>query len=520
MTEIAINSEATQQLMILIEESTRASEITARYFIEPAPGTLLRTKSRFHHIIFGRRGSGKSSLLNKVHTEHLTQRIPSAFIDLEKFKGAIYPDVLLSILIQTFQEFEKWLDGAAILPSTKTSFWSKISSLKPAKRIAEVTKTSELSHNIANEIKRLEDLLHQEAVLHVEEETFDSKEESKSGSGSVDLQPISIEVGASGKNTNSTKRRHQYESNKHTELQKNVLRYQKIFDQIKMVSGSDVYLIFDDLYHITREDQASIIDYFHKIGKGGKFWLKIGTVRHRTDHYKNGNPPIGVKLGDDIDSIDLDVTLEKYATTKKFLFEILEGFAADKNVDLSDILTDGARDRLVLVSGGVARDFLSLFRKSVVEARDRVIAGKTSRGHRITAEDVNRASGQYYDDKLQELDKDISQDEKDLVMEDIEALRAFCFDIAESNCILVEKDRIKANAITIGELVDLKILHPIRSGLTVSKRQGKRFDAYMLDFSFYTGDRTKRDIDLIDFWKPNVSEEILRKVSLIYEQKT
>jgi hypothetical protein len=102
-------------------------------------------------------------------------------------------------------------------------------------------------------------------------------------------------------------------------------------------------------------------------------------------------------------------------------------------------------------------------------------------------------------------------------MSDIESMRNFCFNEAKSNCILVEKDRMKTTKITIGELVDLKILHPIRSGLTVSKRQGKRFDAYMLDFSFYTGERTKRDITIIDFWKSGSGDDILRKVSLIYD---
>lgn len=513
-----IYSQETQKLMILIEESTRASEITSQYFIEPAPGTLDRTKSRFHHIVFGRRGSGKSSLLNKIHTEHLAERVPSVFIDLEKFKGAIYPDVLLSVLIETFEEFQKWLEGAAVQPSNKTSFWDKISPFKPQKRLADKDETQKLSDVIRTEINDLQNLLLQEAEINIEEQTSTEKMQDYEAKASIDLKPISLNGGTSGNSKSAFSRRHQYESNKHTQLQKNVLKYRSLFKEIKEVSNSEVFLLLDDLYHINREDQASIIDYFHKIGKGGTFWLKIGTVRHRTEHYINGNPPIGVKLGDDIDSIDLDVTLEKYATTRKFLFEILSGFADSNNVDLSKILTDGARDRLVLVSGGVARDFLSLFRKAIEEARERVTAGKISRSSRVTAEDVNRASGKYYDDKLQELDKDITQAEKDLVMADIEALREFCFDKAISNCILVEKDRIKANHISIGELVDLKILHPIRSGLTVSKRKGKRFDAYMLDFSFYTGDRTKRDIDLIDFWKPNVSEEILRKVSLIYDQ--
>jgi hypothetical protein len=52
----------------------------------------------------------------------------------------------------------------------------------------------------------------------------------------------------------------------------------------------------------------------------------------------------------------LDVTLEKYAIAKRFLMSILRKFAVECNVDLGELLTDGAQDRLVLASGGVARD--------------------------------------------------------------------------------------------------------------------------------------------------------------------
>ena len=49
-----------------LEEATRASSSGVRRFIEPAAGTLQRATSRSHHIVFGRRGSGKSSLLSKA----------------------------------------------------------------------------------------------------------------------------------------------------------------------------------------------------------------------------------------------------------------------------------------------------------------------------------------------------------------------------------------------------------------------------------------------------------------------
>lgn len=86
----------------LIEEATRSTEEGVRRFVEPASGTLIRATSRQHHLVFGRRGSGKSSLLRKAAADLTVDRRPIAFVDLETFKGHAYPDVLLSILIETF----------------------------------------------------------------------------------------------------------------------------------------------------------------------------------------------------------------------------------------------------------------------------------------------------------------------------------------------------------------------------------------------------------------------------------
>src|SRR5262249_33332262 len=100
--------------------------------------------------------------------------------------------------------------------------------------------------------------------------------------------------------------------------------YQAIFDEMAEISRGDSFLFLDDLYHIRKEEQARVVDYIHSIAKGHKLWLKIGTIRHRSNWYAHGNPPIGMKLGDDADDIDLDFTLEKYALAKNFLHKILE----------------------------------------------------------------------------------------------------------------------------------------------------------------------------------------------------
>lgn len=112
-------------LMTHVEEAARSTEEGVKHFIEPAPGTLRRAASKRHHIVFGRRGSGKSSLLRKAAADLTIDRRPIAYINLEAFKGHSYPDVLISVLIKTLGEFEEWLKSAAIYPSTKKNFFGK-----------------------------------------------------------------------------------------------------------------------------------------------------------------------------------------------------------------------------------------------------------------------------------------------------------------------------------------------------------------------------------------------------------
>jgi hypothetical protein len=133
MSNDILNSQNLQTLVTKVEEAARSSEEGVKHFIEPARGTLRRAVNRRHHIVFGRRGSGKSSLLRKGGADLTTGRRPIAYVNLEAFKGHSYPDVLLSVLISTFQEFKQWIETAAVNPAHKTSFWDKLFGTKPAR---------------------------------------------------------------------------------------------------------------------------------------------------------------------------------------------------------------------------------------------------------------------------------------------------------------------------------------------------------------------------------------------------
>jgi hypothetical protein len=219
-----------------------------------------------------------------------------------------------------------------------------------------------------------------------------------------------------------------------------------------------------------------------------------------------------MKLADDADDIDLDLTLEKYSLAKQFLVRVLTGFADTAAIKpVSSFLTDGALDRLLLASGGVARDFLSIFRRSVDVARER---DGGPRGEKVGAEDVNIAAGEYDSSKREEFKRDTFDDDVPLEAE-FKKLTDFCLTKNNSNCFLLDKDDRGDEVELIHELVDLKLIHLVRSRVTVSGRRGRIYEAYMLDLSQYAGARKRRELEMIEFWRTG-SNEALRRASLIF----
>jgi hypothetical protein len=504
-------------LETLVEEAARSTGDGVRRFVEPASGTLSRATSRQHHLLFGRRGSGKSSLLRKAASDLTIDRRPIVFVDLETFKGHAYPDVLLSVLIETFGKFAEWLDTAAIAPSNKSSFWSRLFGSKPTRKPFDKTLAGQLSKDLRQAVQNLRDLLFAEDESEI---TISESAKAATGSSSTTGANIGDKVfkvtgnqSNSKNNENVVETSEKFVRNKINYLHRHILDYQDLFRRMATLSDGDAFLILDDLYHLKKRDQPSVIDYFHRIAKGNRLWLKIGTIRHRSQWYINGDPPVGAKLGDDIQEIDLDLTLERYASTREFLGKILDTFLGEAGLKRDDILTDGALDRLVLACGGVTRDFLGILRRAILIARER---GDTFRGEKVGAEDVNNASGEYDSSKREELSRD-TLDESDVLQQEFDAIISFARDYANANVFLVDRAIPEDKIDSIEELVDLRLIHRIKGAVTVSDRPGKKFEAFMLDLSQYSASRKKRDFELIEFWRPDATDKI-RRPGLIYKE--
>lgn len=278
------------------------------------------------------------------------------------------------------------------------------------------------------------------------------------------------------------------------------------------MSAREILTCFGRHVPHTKSRSADVIDYFHRIAKGNSLWLKIGTIRHRSRWYVNGDPPIGLKTSDDADEIDLDLTLEKFDSTKHFLVSVLEGFAQESNnVNLNTIINPGAMDRLTLASGGVARDFLAIFRKAVGVALER---GQDYRGVRIGSEDVNAAAGEHEPSKREELKRDTLEDQVEIEHQ-FEKVVNFCLNSAVANVFLVDKAATGHEWDLIQELVDLRLVHLVRSRITLRNDPGRLFEGYMLDLSQYAGSRKRREFEIVTFWEHDSADQ-LRRVKLIY----
>jgi hypothetical protein len=506
------------ELATLVEEGARATKKTTARFIEPAQGTLRRAESRRHHIVFGRRGSGKSSLLYKS-AENLSKRNhPVAYVDLEPFKGHHYPDILISVLLASLDKFKDWLLTADITETRKRLWYTCFLKQEKSQKSLLVSKIDTCLNELIKQLYLSDDTPLREKCFSSKSEKDSAVIKSKAGfKNPVSDSSIETDIASAVESNSGKEIQEEFKRSKIDYLHRKILDFHKIFNGLSKITGVDCFLFLDDLYHIRKVDQPNLLDYFHRIAKGNSFWLKIGTIKNRSTWYIHSPQPIGLKLGDDADDINLDLTLEKFSVSKEFLKSVLESYIESaQSPSLNDFIADGGLDRLVIASGGVTRDFLGIFRRSIDETRERLTKNKSHpRGEKIGAEDVNVAAGAYGETKMEEFKRDTLEDQKKLD-EAFNKIRIFCIDKTKSNIFLLDQDQKGIAPELVQELIDLRLVHHIKSRVTVSSHPGKIYRALLLDVSQYTGERKRRDLEMIDFWKES-NKETIRRAIYIYD---
>lgn len=306
-----------------------------------------------------------------------------------------------------------------------------------------------------------------------------------------------------------------------------VPQLQQVCARFCFQSGVSLFVFLDDVHYLKSSDVPKFLDLIHGVTRDNPVWLKVAGIQHQTRWFIP-DPPTGLQTGHDATIINLDVTLEQPEKTKEFLEKVLKGYVEDCNaLPLRNVINAAALDRLVLASGGVPRDFLTLCAASIQTARQRVNA-KT-----VGVQDVNNAAGVTSQIKQQELEDDAAatSGRSAVLVASLNVVREFLLTEEQITFFRVDfrdKETRQAEYRALQALADLRMIHLINGSLSDPHHAGQRSEVYLLDLSQYSGSRLKQNLHVLDFEKGHmvlkrtrsieparVGDTVLKMVSLL-----
>jgi hypothetical protein len=473
------------ELRLVITENTRIQQggATAIEYVDVS-GALANVAARQNHVIFGRRGCGKTLLLGSVRKK-LEGSIREIYINCEDYKQHSFPNVLIEILDRVFSELHNNLSGW---------FGRKA---KTKKLIAEIR--SELASLKSSPDQQLIDVKH---VQSVEGATKDA--------AGISVKGIQLGSEHAAATKEAVEKVYKQQDNKIETL--NIL-LPRLKSQVRdfFIASSKVKAVFielDDFYHLKRTMQPHITDYIHRLCKDVPLYFKIATLRHASSLYADrGSQPTGAQERHDYQPINLDFNLADFAKTSAQLRTILYRFgelAGCSGTEMEGLFKGQGFDRMVLAAGGVPRDFLAL----LLEA----LARKGDSQDPIGKDDVRLLSSSIWKERIDELKADSEEEDQDGLLRGIYAIQKFCVHEKRSNVFLIadrilqERDDVRE---LLNRLLDYRIIHSVASALTHKSLVGT-FQAYMIDIGAYANLRKLADrfteIDIT----PSDSRERLR----------
>jgi hypothetical protein len=277
-----------------------------------------------------------------------------------------------------------------------------------------------------------------------------------------------------------------------------VPQLQQLFSIFAVETQSPLFLFVDDVHYLPIQDVPFFLDLLHGLSRDNPVWLKVAGVKHQMRWFSNENQ-LGLQAGHDADPLELDITLEEPIRARQFLEDVLKGYVEECDASpLNGFLSPSALDRLVLASGGVPRDFLTLCASAIDITRSRTNARQTG------VQDVNQAAGRAAQVKLRELEGDAaaSLGTAEIVVEALSRTRRFLLtdnSVTFMRIDLHDKETYSREYDLIQSLMDLRMLHLIHSSLSAPHEAGNRSEVYLLDLSEYSGARLRQKIAVLDF---------------------
>jgi Cdc6-like AAA superfamily ATPase len=245
------------------------------------------SRARQNHVVFGRRGCGKTLLLQNAAKLSASDR-KTIYLNCEDFKNHSFPNVLIVILDAVFSEMEKRLTG-----------W-----------FGKKKKSRELIEGIRQQLAAMQQKDDERKEKVVETNSTGDSRAIKAGcnrettdqvSANVGNKAIGAEVSALSKlgsnfsitgeysktRAQATERAYERADSKIQELNMLLPKLKASLRDFFEISSNTkiIFLQIDDFYHLQREHQPFIMDYIHRLCKDLPLYFKVATLRHASVLY-------------------------------------------------------------------------------------------------------------------------------------------------------------------------------------------------------------------------------------------
>ena len=447
-----------------IQESLRVQIGTESIDYIDASHNLDDATARQNHVIFARRGCGKTLLLHSS-SKAAEETISAVYLNCEDFKQHSFPNVLIEILRAIFLEIDKNLNG-----------W-----------FGKKAKSKDIIRGILSKLDQIQ----------AEQDEVTENIKQLDAAGYTDSANLGATVGGDNIKISSS---FSSSEDKRAEIEKTYVLYKKKLQRLELwipelkrnirdfvalsTKRKAVFVQVDDLYYLKRTDQAFVVDYVHRLCKDVPMFFKIATLRHASVLYiDRQGQPIGAQERHDYQSINIDYTFSDFAKTLQQNWTILISFAASitmKEEDLSSLFKGEGFARLVMAGGGVPRDVLSLFLEisSQTDFED---------GGRIGKDEVRILSKANFEKRIEELKHDSQNDEQLALLRGIYVIKTFCLD-RQTNIFLVKEQDLQENEAwraLIYRLLDYRIIHNCATTLTHKSTTQGSYSAFAIDIGSY-----------------------------------
>jgi|YNPNPStandDraft_1061719.scaffolds.fasta_scaffold36572_1 hypothetical protein len=432
-------------------------------------GFVNRLASNRNHVIFGRRGSGKSVLLRELETRLESSRTHTVLIDVEQIAQKSYPNLIIEILLISLRD---------LLAHTRAGLLNK---LHLSRR--------NLAREIEAEIRRLESLYQKPDEVKQKVLEREQKESKTEFSEEISTIQSILRLAANLSNRKATEQAIEEEATwkKIGALFNSIGNYRALINKWLEEMGYDaLYILVDDFYQIDLLHQPLIADYLKRLLRGIPCYLKVATVRNRSLLFVKDNlTEAGLQAAHDYTSLDLDFSLDDFSQARNFLSTILrnvcEGRLGPLNPD-SLFESDGvdALDILTEASGGNPRDFINLLHDII--ATKRMSRAKTP----ITHSDILISVVNYYD---REIKKDMERTYLNfhILNSFLKQVIAVCQENADIGFYVSNKDLKNYPAISslIGQLADSRFIHLLTLAYDPPSPDDKPASAYVMSMGIY-----------------------------------